>query len=120
MQKKCTAYSRHACDTIPVKSVQQVLLAEQVKSCVISCINSPGSTVVSGTVEESQDIAGASAGRWCQDDSTGSSIRLPLSTNGSHLGGFRSDCAKIRFAKPVVPVASTHKANSSGMKASLG
>lgn len=110
MQKKCTAHT-HAMLAIqsPVKSVQQVLLAEQVKSCVISCINSPGSTVVSGTVEEVKTLQ-----ECLQVDGVKTTLlEVPYAFHSPQmdpiLEDFEAIAQKIRFAKPVVPVASTHK-----------
>ena len=110
MQKKCTAHT-HAMLAIqsPVKSVQEVLSAERVKSCVISCLNSPSSTVVSGTVEEVKSLQE----RLQVDGVKTTLLEVPYAFHSPQmdpiLEDFEAIAQNIRFAKPVVPVASTHR-----------
>ena len=108
MQETCTAHT-HSMLAVhsPVEVVQQVLVAEQFLSCGIACVNSPTSTVVSGTIEDIKALKD----RLQIDSVKATILEVPFAFHSAQmdpvLNDFEAVAHHVRFAKPLVPVAST-------------
>ena len=108
MQETCTAdtHSMLAVNS-SVESVQQLLVAAQFLSCGISCVNSPTSTVVSGTIEDIRALRD----RLQIDNVKTTILEVPFAFHSAQmdpvLNDFETVARSVRFTQPTIPVAST-------------
>lgn len=108
LQNKCIANS-HAMLAIqsPASSVEQVLRTTAAASCGIACVNSPRSTVISGTAEDINSVKA----RLDVDGVKVTLLEVPYAFHSPQmdpiLAEFESAAQNVRFAPPIIPVAST-------------
>lgn len=108
LQKNCIADS-HAMLAIqsPSCSIEPVLRMREAGSCGIACVNSPRSTVISGTAKDINSVKA----RLDVDGIKATLLQVPYAFHSPQmdpvLAEFESVAQNVRFAPPVIPVAST-------------
>ncbi|KAI9833795.1 MAG: hypothetical protein M1819_003530 [Sarea resinae] len=108
MEKMCTA-NTHSMLAIqsPAAAVQKVLDSQQLKSCGISCLNAPSSTVVSGSVKDIEQLAAVLGAENVKT----TVLKVPYAFHSPQLDPilkeFETVAESVRFIRPAIPVAST-------------
>lgn len=107
LQKQCTAYT-HSMLAIGASAEKlTAFLTSDFESCEVACVNSPESTVISGSVEDIKNLKI----RLDQDDIKSTLLKVPFAFHSSQmdpvLSEFEAVAQNAHFAKPTVPVAST-------------
>lgn len=106
LQKKCTAYM-HSMLAIGVSTERlTAVLDSDFESCEVACVNSPDSTVISGSAEDIKNLKD----RMDRDGIKSTLLKVPFAFHSSQidpiLSEFEAVAQNAHFAKPAVPVAS--------------
>lgn len=107
LQKKCTAYT-HSMLAIGASAERLASsFTSDLASCEVACVNSPESTVISGSAEDIKNLKD----RLDQDGIKSTLLKVPFAFHSSQmdpiLSEFEAVAQKAHFAKPTVPVASS-------------
>lgn len=107
LQKQCTAYT-HSMLAIGASAEKlTALLNSDFESCEVACVNSPESTVMSGSAEDIKNLKD----RLDQDGIKSTLLKVPFAFHSSQmdpvLSEFEAVAQNAHFAKPAVLVAST-------------
>lgn len=107
LQKQCTAYT-HSMLAIGASAEKlTAFLTSDFESCEVACVNSPDSTVISGSAEDIKNLKD----RLDQDHIKSTLLKVPFAFHSSQmepvLSEFEAVAQNAHFAKPTVPVAST-------------
>lgn len=107
LQKKCTAYT-HSMLAIGASAERLAsFVTSDLTSCEVACINSPESTVISGSAEDIKKLKD----HLDQDSIKSTLLKVQFAFHSSQmvpvLSEFEAVAQNAHFAKPTIPVAST-------------
>lgn len=107
LQQKCSAYT-HSMLAIGASTERlSAVLESDFESCEVACVNSPDSTVISGSAEDINNLKD----RMDRDGIKSTLLKVPFAFHSSQidpiLSEFEAVAQNAHFAKPAVPVASS-------------